>query len=124
MTGPVEIAQEAWGADMPEWIAALAAECAASSQNQVAKKLGKSGAMISQVLRRKYPSDLGPLEERFVGVFRNARIECPALGMLPMNECQDWRAKARVFAAGNPLRLRMYRACARCPRNGKGGSDE
>lgn len=117
MKGPVEIAEDAWAEDLPEWVAALAAECAATSQNRVARRLGVSGSMISQVLRRKYPSDLTPLEERFLGSYRNARVECPALGLVPLNECRVWREKARSFAAGNPLRLRMYRACARCPRN-------
>ncbi|WP_102226898.1 hypothetical protein [Acidimangrovimonas sediminis] len=117
MTGPLAIAEEAWGEALPEWVAALAAECAAASQNKVAGRLGVSASMISQVLRRKYPADLTPLEDRFMGVFRHARVDCPALGLMPLNECRSWREKSRTFAAGNPLRLRMYRACAGCPRN-------
>lgn len=117
MSGPVEKARTSWGAALPEWVASMAAECAATSQNKVATRLGVSGSMISQVLANKYPADMTPLEERFIGAYRNARVECPALGLLPLNECRDWRAKARVFAPGNPLRLRMFRACARCPRN-------
>ena len=117
MSAPLDIAQEAWGDALPEWVAALAVECAAASQNKVAGRLGVSASMISQVLRRKYQADLTPLEERFMGVFRHARVDCPALGLMPLNECRSWREKSRTFAAGNPLRLRMYRACAGCPRN-------
>ena len=95
----------------------MAVECAATSQNRVASLLGRSAAMVSQVLRRKYPADLGPLEEMFKGVFQEARVECPELGLMPANECQDWRRKGRSFASGNPLRVRMFRACAHCPRN-------
>lgn len=119
MRGPVQTAEEAWGDALPEWVASLAAECAASSQSKVAKKMGKSSSAINRVLHNTYGADTSVLEEAFLGVFRNARIECPALGTMPIHECRIWRAKAREFAAGNPLRLRMYRACARCPRNQK-----
>ena len=81
--------------------------------------MDRSGALISQVLRCKYPADLAAVEERFRGVFLQARVDCPALGTLPSNECQDWRRKSREFTSGNPLRVRMFRACAHCPRNQK-----
>jgi hypothetical protein len=116
-TAPLEVAREAWGADLPGWVEALALECGRSSQNRVAVRLERSAAMISQVLRRKYPGDLAAIEERFKGVFQAQVLECPALGLIPSNECQDWRAKARSFALGNPLRTRMFRACGRCPRH-------
>ncbi|QYK42837.1 MAG: hypothetical protein KF887_06975 [Paracoccaceae bacterium] len=119
MRGPVEIAEEAWGTPLPDWIAALAQACALSSQAKVAKDIGRSGAVVSQVLRRCYGADMGRIEERVRGIFLDGRVICPALGDLPANECQDWRAKARVFAVGNPLRTRMFRACKGCPRNQK-----
>ena len=50
------------------------------------------------------------------GTFLNATLDCPALGELPLQQCQDWRDKASTFAMGNPLRTRMYRACNACPR--------
>lgn len=123
MIGPVQIAREAWGPDLPDWVEALAAECASSSQNRVAARMGRSAALISQVLRRKYPADLTAIEEVFRGVFQNAQVHCPALGNVPMNECQEWRRKARNFASGNPLRVRMFRACAACPRNSHSGPE-
>jgi hypothetical protein len=118
----LEIARECWGEDLPDWIEALAVECGRTSQNAVARSLGRSGALISQVLRRKYPADLSAIEERFNGVFCNALLACPALGDLPLHECQDWRAKAREFSPGNPLRTRMFRACGRCARFLKEGA--
>lgn len=117
MSGPVEIARAAWGADLPDWIEALALECSRSSQAKVAKKLGYSGGLVSQVLNRKYPASLVTIEERFNGVFRDAVVDCPQLGILPVNECQDWRAKSGTFSVGNPQRTAMFRACNRCPRN-------
>lgn len=115
----LDIARESWGDEMPDWIEALAIECGRTSQNAVAKEMGRSGALISQVLRCKYPADLGAIEERFKGVFLEAKVQCPALGDLAANLCQDWRVKGREFAPGNPLRTRMFRACGACPRNSK-----
>lgn len=119
MSTPSEIARECWGADMPEWIGQLAAECEASSQNKVAARIGRSAALVSQVLRAKYPGDLEAVEELFNGVFNAAVVDCPALGVLPANECRLWREKARAFVNVNSLRVRMYRACSSCPRNMK-----
>lgn len=114
---PIETAREAWGADLPDWIEALALECTRASQNKVAARLGRSGAMVSQVLRNKYAAGLSGFEELVRGVLMNATVECPALGKMPTHECLAWRGKAGEFATGNPLRVRMWRACGACPRN-------
>lgn len=120
---PLDTARAAWGAGLPDWVEVLAIECGRRSQIAVAKDLGRSGAVISQVLRKTYPADYRHIEERVRGVFLDAVISCPALGDTPLQECQDWRKKARDFAMGNPLRVRMYRACALCPRNQKEGEE-
>lgn len=116
MSGPVEIAREAWGADLPDWVAALARECAATSQNKVAARLGRSAALVSQVLRRKYAADLAGVEQVFRGVFEHLTVECPSLGTIPANVCRDWQLKAARFVNVNSERVRMYRACHSCPR--------
>ena len=76
MSTPIEIARLNWGDDMPQWIADLARECEATSQNKVAQRLGRSAALISQLLRAKYPGDLEAVEELFNGAFnaRNRRV--------------------------------------------------
>ena len=55
MNHPDLIAQseEAWGAPLPDWVRALAVACQRASQAAVAKELGRSGAVVSQVLRPK-----------------------------------------------------------------------
>lgn len=123
MTGadPIQTARAAWGDDLPQWVADLARECAASSQSAVARQLARSPALISNVLRAKYAGDLGAIERRFNGVFKNACVSCPAMGELPIHECQDWQVKARDFVSTNPTRVRMYRACGGCPIR-KGGA--
>lgn len=108
-------AREAWGADLPDWVAALARECAKASQNKVAVRLGYSAAVVSTVLARKYGGDMDAVRQRFLGVFASAVVECPEMGRIPTHHCQDWRRKARHLSAGNAMRVRMFRACNRCP---------
>ena len=120
---PLATARAAWVDGLPDWVEALAIECGRSSQNAVAKELGRSSALISQVLRNKYPGNLTAIEDRFRGLFLHARVSCPALGDLPSNECQDWREKAREFVPTNSQRSRMFAACKVCPRNQKGGEE-
>ena len=113
-------ARAAWGDELPDWVETLALECGRTSQARVAKALGRSGALVSQVLRRKYNADLKVIEERVRGIFLDARLDCPGMGEIPTHECREWRQKAREFVPGNPTRLRMFRACHKCPRNDKG----
>jgi hypothetical protein len=124
MTGPVSTARTAWGEALPFWVERLAVECAATSQNKVAKQLGVSAAMISHVLRRSYAGDLAKLEQRVEGVFMSRLVDCPALGAIPSDRCVTWQtAAARQFQNPSPLRARMYRACHRCARFTKGRTD-
>lgn len=116
---PIDVARAAWGEILPDWVETLAIECGRTSQIDVARKLDRSGAVISQVLRNKYPAETGIIEERVRGVFLAGQVACPGLGEIPTHQCQDWREKSRVFAIGNPMRARMFRACNACPRNQK-----
>lgn len=117
MSDALSTAREAWGADLPDWVERLAEACVASSQAKVAEEIGRSGAVVSQVLRRKYPGSMPAIEELVRGALMGDVVECPALGLLPTHECQGWRRRARVFAGHNALRVQMYRACVQCPRN-------
>jgi hypothetical protein len=119
----VAAAREAWGAELPDWVLALAEACEASSQAKVAARLGRSAALVSCVLRRRYEGSYPAVEELVRGVFLRAVVACPALGDLPTHECAAWRRRAREFSGHNALRVRMYRACSRCPRNRTGGGD-
>ena len=117
MSAPVEIARAHWPDGVPDWVMVLAQACAETSQRQVAARLDRSPALISQVLRAKYPGDMDAIEEAVRGAWMNASVQCPALGTIPADECQAWRRKARRFVNVNALRVSMYRACARCPVN-------
>jgi hypothetical protein len=117
--GPLDVARAAWGDPLPEWIETLALACAQTSQAQVAKQLDRSAALISQLLRNKYPGDVVGLRERVMGVFMDGRVACPSLGEIAAQVCQDHRARSGTMELGNPLRRRMFRACNACPRNPK-----
>ena len=123
MSGPLDKARAAWGDDLPDWVETLAIECGKTSQNKVAKRLDRSATTISLILNRTYPGEMVSMAERVRGVFMDAVIDCPAVGEMPAQRCQDWRAKARVFLTGNPERVRMHRACHGCPRFKKEPAD-
>ena len=116
MNGPVDIARDAWGDDLPHWVLALAQACALTSQNRVAEDLGRSASLVSTVLRKKYPGNMEAIEERVRGVFMSAVISCPVLGDLPTDVCQMWRQRATRLQTHNTHRVRMFRACRKCPR--------
>lgn len=109
------------GSKRPDWIEELARQCEASSQKKVAKVLGVSAAVVNQVLQLKYPGDLKGVENRVRGAFMAQVVACPVLGELSSKECMDWQRKP--FAATNPLRVQMYRACrGGCPHSSLGGT--
>ncbi|WP_261398087.1 hypothetical protein [Maritimibacter alkaliphilus] len=111
----VMTAQNAWGDTMPDWIRTLAQACADSSQNQVARRLGYSSTVVSLVLRNKYVGDIVGVELAVRGTFENLCIACPVLGEIPLLDCRDWQQKARTYSNENSMRVRMFRACNRCP---------
>ncbi|MBR9819369.1 MAG: hypothetical protein GYB51_00040 [Rhodobacteraceae bacterium] len=123
MSDQLTIARDAWGAALPDWVETLARECAASSQNKVARLLGYSATVVSQVLRRKYPGDLRAVETAVRGAYEDFAINCPVLGEITPLVCQGWRVKARKFSTENSQRVRMFRACNGCQIH-KGGKDD
>lgn len=121
MTTPLENARVCWGEGLPDWVKLLANECGKSSQSQVAKRLNRSAALVSAVLRNRYTGDMAAVEEVVRGVFERATVDCPAKGTMPANICRDWQLKGRAYSNENSERVRMYRACHRCARFAKGG---
>ena len=91
---PIDIARAAWDTDLPYWIARLAEECAASSQNRVASRLGRSAALVSHVLRRKYPGDMAAVEALVRDVLMPVSVNCPVLGEIATSTCRDWMVRA------------------------------
>ena len=120
---PLAKARAAWGEEMPDWVALLASACATASQNQVAKRLGVSATLISNVLASKYTGDMTRVEDLVRGAYARQVMDCPALGDLPTDVCRRWRLKARKLNSANSLNVTMFRACRRCPVH-RGGENE
>lgn len=103
-----------WGDPPPDWVSALAAACDDRSQSRVAAAIGYSPAVISQILRARYPGDLAKVEASVRGALMAETVACPVLGPIPTHQCLA--EQARPFQATNSLRARLYRACRTgCP---------
>ena len=117
MSGPMARARTGWGDPLPDWIEALAKECASSSQSKVAARLDRSGALVSNVLAGTYTGDMEAIEERVRKLLLADTVNCPALGPMTPDACQMWRDRWRNPAPSNTLNVTMLRACGVCPRN-------
>lgn len=104
-----------WGANAPDWIAALAVECDRTSQGQCAARLGISPALVNQVLGHSYKGRFDRIEQRVRGELMRETVDCPVLGEISRRDCLDHQARARSFRATNPLRRALYAACPICP---------
>lgn len=119
MSQQLATAQEAWGEALPDWVVTLAKQCAITSQNKVARRLGYSSTLVSLVLRRKYNGDLDAVETAVRGAFENLSLQCPAMGEISVLECRHWQQRSETFSNENSQRVRMFRACNSCPKKRK-----
>ncbi|HEX9772093.1 MAG TPA: hypothetical protein VGA44_01400 [Steroidobacteraceae bacterium] len=103
----------------PDWIEALRKECERQrSQASVAHMLGYSHAVINQALKGTYKGDTRRLEQVVRGAIMHATVDCPVVGELPRDRCIFYQG--RKFAATNPMRVQLYRACKSCPNRLRG----
>ncbi len=113
-------ARTAWGAGIPDWVVALATECDRTSQAATAKRLGKSGALVSQVLANIYPADLSTIEQIIRGVLMAETLTCPVVGDLASDSCLTHQRAP--WAPHNPQRIVFFIAGQNCPNSRNGGS--
>lgn len=100
---------------MSAWLEVLRAECErVKSQHKVAKRLGVSAAMVNQVLNGVYKASTERLEALVRGELMHETVLCPVMGEVSKRKCVD--VQAQPFAATNPQRVALYRACrSGCP---------
>ena len=110
-------ARDAWGEALPDWVAALAEACEASSQNMVAKDLGYTAGALSAVIGNKYAASTAQIEATVRGALMRETLSCPALGEIGKDVCARWRKLAPTFMNTNSQRITMHRACNQCPRH-------
>ncbi|EAU53559.1 helix-turn-helix domain-containing protein [Mariprofundus ferrooxydans] len=105
------------------WIIVLRKACKINSQAAVATQIGMSPAVVNQVLKGTYNGRLDNVQKRVEGALMGITVDCPVIGDIPLNRCIE--NQSRPFAATNPLRVMLHRACKTCRNNrNTGGSDE
>ncbi|WP_421793423.1 helix-turn-helix domain-containing protein [Hydrocarboniphaga effusa] len=98
----------------PVWMDVLRKAVEASSQGAVGERIGYSGSAVSAVLGGKYTASLKAFQKAVEGGLMNSKVRCPVLEDIPQNECL--KHQRRPFAATNPRRVALYRACRTgCP---------
>lgn len=93
----------------PRWLQVLREQCKGKSQKRVAEEIGYSPAVVNQVLGNKYKGDINKVEKAVRGAYLGDTVRCPVLGELPVNRCMEYQRQP--FAATNPTRVQLYRAC-------------
>lgn len=101
-----------------DWLVVLQEACTGSSQAAVAKRIGYSAAVVNQVLKGTYKGDLARVQQAVEGALMGLTVECPIVGELARNRCLEYQR--RGFAATNPFRVSLAKACPTCP-NRRGG---
>jgi DNA-binding transcriptional regulator YdaS (Cro superfamily) len=94
---------------IPEWVRALAAACAGTTQAAVAKRLGYSPSVVNQVIRGSYKGDLTRVEAAVRGAFMSECVICPVLGEIGRDVCLAHQR--RGFDASSSVRAQLFHAC-------------
>lgn len=94
---------------MKDWLAVLDSECKRRTQRAVADDLGVSPAMINTCLKGTYTGNVARLKRLVEGRYMRKTVICPVLGEIATDKCL-WHQE-REFAATNPQRILLYRAC-------------
>lgn len=105
-----------------DWVEELRLECVRTTQAATALRLGVSTTMVNQVIKGCYKGNLSRLEIKVRGELMNCRVNCPVVGEITERRCQD--EQEREFAATNPMRVQLYRACrSGCPNARNNGGE-
>ncbi|HET7300092.1 MAG TPA: hypothetical protein VFJ01_05510 [Oleiagrimonas sp.] len=92
-----------------DWIEILRAACAQASQAAVARKLGYTAPVVSQVLNGTYKGDLKRVQAAVEGALMQVEVDCPLLGLISRQRCVEMQR--RPFTPTNPMNVKLYRAC-------------
>jgi hypothetical protein len=106
--------------EVKDWVEVLRAQCEKTSQSAVSRELNYSPAVINQVLKGTYKGNLSTVELAVKGLFMDGIVDCPVVGEVASNICLNYQKLP--FAAINPLRVQLYKACrSGCPHSRLGG---
>lgn len=96
----------------PDRMELLRRMVAEHGQAEVSRRINKSDSAVCQVLSGKYLGSTDNILQRVEEVFGQTTVTCPILGEITLGKCAEHRK--RPFAATNPLRVALFRACAKC----------
>ncbi|UGA45982.1 transcriptional regulator [Bradyrhizobium quebecense] len=102
-------ARAAWGDNMSAEVSMLAEEAERTTADKVAKRIGYSGAVVSQVISNKYPGDVERVKAKIRGALMNATVMCPAVGEIALDYCLDQQKMPNTGASS--VRALIYRNC-------------
>jgi len=99
---------------MSDWTDILRAESERTSQSRAGTRIGYSSTVVCRVLAGDYTGDVGSVEDAVRGALMGETVDCPVIGDIPRNRCIEHQRKP--FAATNPMRVSLWRACrSGCP---------
>lgn len=111
-TKAIDRARGAWGPEIPDWVRVLAGACDASSQSKVARQLGYTAAVISEVIRHQYGAGYDRVADKVRGVLMAETVSCPYGGEIALTVCH--RHQDRV-AAGDTTHSMIVALRGVCP---------
>jgi hypothetical protein len=102
---------------MTEWLETLRSHASQKGQNAVATELGLSKATISLVLRGKYGAATDAIRAKVERAYiQGGTVNCPVAGPMPFQTCTEFYRRSKAgLSGGNPVVLRILRACRECP---------
>ncbi|WP_166838675.1 helix-turn-helix domain-containing protein [Rheinheimera pleomorphica] len=98
-----------------QWLELLKKKCEELGRRKVEAELGISKTTLSQVLNEKYPGNLDNIASKVTEAYSSDKVLCPVLGSITVQRCATEQSKP--FAATNPQRVKLWKACKTCPLN-------
>ena len=109
-------ARQAWGRDLPEWVALLAGHCDQSNQREVGAKLDRSSGYVSRLINRSYAGSYEEAEQLVRSVLGGDEVLCPVWNdRIPLTSCR--RNRRRKGTPRTQLHHAYARTCPTCPMN-------
>ena len=89
---------------------------------EVARKIDKSPATVSQVKNGKYAGNPARIVELIMANFTDDTIICPIMGEIPISDCLDARKRVDMpYIPSSGQTTALYKTCPSCPNNPKTG---
>lgn len=99
-----------------DWLLTLARHCDATSQNQVAKRIGLSSGTISRLIQNRYAGDFEEMRRIVLAKLVDDMVECLAFGAdIRAAQCHDYRRGNRIHDSA--WRALLADTCPVCPHN-------